>query len=124
MSFSARMEWLIRSKAFLWSKRTTLTVEPFPSVCFVQACSILIKAWVVEDLGTDPNWLSLIFLIRTGLTCVSTINSSATLDNIGVSEIRRRYLFTSLIGFCFGMGTTSASFQEAGRHASRYCRNS
>ena len=79
-------------------------MEQFPSVYFVQVYSILIKAWVVEDLGTHPNRLSLIFLIRTGLTCPSTINSSATLDNIGASKIGRRSLFTSLIGFCFGLG--------------------
>ena len=44
--------------------------------------------------------------------------SSASLDRIGVREIGRRCLLMSLIGLCFGTGTTSASFQEGGRRDS------
>ena len=44
--------------------------------------------------------------------------SSASLDKIGVREMGRRCLLISLMGLCFGTGTTSASFQEGGRQDS------
>ena len=36
-------------------------MDPVPSVCLDQECTILISAFVVEDSGIAPNWLSLIF---------------------------------------------------------------
>ena len=93
-------------------------VDPVPSVCLVQECTILISAYVVEDAGMAPNWLSPIFLRIDGRKCSATTNSSATLERRGVSEMGRRCLFTSLIGFCFGIGTISADFQEGGRRFS------
>lgn len=80
----------------------------------VQECTILISAYVVEDAGMALNWLSPIFLRIDGRKCSATTNSSATLERRGVSEMGRRCLFTSLIGFCFGIGTISAEFQEGG----------
>ena len=35
-----------------------------------------------------------------------------------VNEMGRRCSFTSLIGFCFGIGTVSADFQEGGKRLS------
>jgi hypothetical protein len=83
-------------------------------------CIILISACVVDDFGTHPNWLALIFLSIACLTYSSTTNSSATLDNIGVREIGRRCLLTSVTGFCLGTGTISAIFQDIGRQPSLY----
>ena len=88
-------------------------MDPVPSVCLVQECTILISAYVVEDAGMAP-----IFLRIDGRKCSANTNSSATLERRGVSEMRRRCLFTSLIGFCFGIGTISADFQEGGRRFS------
>ena len=65
-----------------------------------------------------PNWLSSIFLRIDGHKCSATTNSSATLQRRGVSEMGRRCLFTSLIGFYFGIGMVSADFQEGGRRFS------
>ena len=62
-------------------------------------------------LGTDPYWLPPIFLLDTGLTYVSTINSSVTLNNIIVGQVGRKCLFASWIGLCFGMGTISKGMQ-------------
>ena len=84
----------------------------------VQGCTILISACVVEDSGIAPNWLSPIFLRIDGRKCSASTNSSATLERTGVNEIGRRCLFTSLIGFSFGIGTVSADFQEGGKRLS------
>ena len=113
VSFSARMEWSIKSKALLKSKRT-LTVEPFPSVCFVHSCTILINACVVEDFGTVPNWVSSISFNTAGLTNFSKTKSSATFHGIGVREIGQRSLLTSLPGFSFGKGIISGFFHVGG----------
>ena len=77
-----------------------------------------INACVVEDFGIAPNWLSPIFLRIDGRKYSATKNSSATLERIDVNEMGRRCLFTSLIGFCFGIGTVSADFQEGGKRLS------
>ena len=90
-------------------------MDPVPSVCVVQGCTILISACVVEDSGIAPNCLSPIFLRIDGRRCSATTNSSATLERTGVNEMGRRCLFMSLIGFCFGIGTVSADFQEGGK---------
>ena len=119
-SFCTKTLWSIRSKALRKSSRTTLAVAPFPSVLTSQLCVMLISACVVNELGIVPNCLWSISFNTAGLTYCSTIWSSVILDRIGVSEIRRRCLFTSFIGFCFGTGTTSASFQDDGRRPSRY----
>ena len=58
----------------------------------------MINAWVVEDLRIAPNLLFLIFAIMAGFTYSSTLNSSATLDKIGVSDIGRRSLLMSFGG--------------------------
>ena len=57
--------------------KTTLTVEPVPSVYFVQECTMLISACVVDEFGMAPYWLSPIFLSIAGFKCSSTTNSSA-----------------------------------------------
>ena len=91
-----------------------MAVGPFPSVLTSQLCVRLISACFVDELGIVPNCLWSISFNTAGLTC------STILDRIGVSEIGRRCLFTSFIGFCFGTDTTSASFQDDGRRPSRY----
>ena len=48
----------------------------------------------------------------------STIKSSATFARTEVSEIGRRCLLISFTGFCFGSGTTSASFDDCGTEPS------
>ena len=93
-------------------------MDPVPSVCLVQECTILISACVVEDFGIAPNWLSPIFLRIDGRRCSVTTNSSVTLERTGVNEMGPRCLFRSLIGFCFGIGTASADFQEGGKRLS------
>ena len=77
-----------------------------------------INACVVEDFGIAPNWLSPIFLRIDGHKYSATKNPSATLERMDVNEMERRCLFTSLIGFCFGIGTVSAYFQEGGKRLS------
>ena len=71
-------------------------MDPVPSVCLVQECTILISTCVVEDSGIAPNWLSPIFLRIDGRRCSATTNSSATLERTGVNEMGRRCLFMSL----------------------------
>ena len=88
-------------------------MDPVPSVCLAQECTRLINACVVEDFGIAPNWLSPIFLRIDGRQYSATTNSSATIERMG-----SRCLFTSLIGFCFGIGTVSADFQEGGKRLS------
>ena len=39
---------------------------------------------------------------------------------MGVSEIGRKCLFTSRMGFCFGTGATYACFHDDGMRPSRY----
>ena len=77
-----------------------------------------INACVVEDFGIAPNWLSPIVLRIDGCKYSATKNSSATLERMDVNKMGRRCLFTSLIGFCFGIGTVSADFQEGGKRLS------
>ena len=79
----------------------TLTVDLVLSVCLAQECTVLVNACVVEDFGIAPNWLSPI----DGRKYSATTNSSATLERMDVNEMGSRCLFTSLIGFCFGIGT-------------------
>ena len=43
-----------------------------------------------------------------------TTKSSANLEIIGVREMGRKCLLMTSTGFCLGMGTTSASFQDGG----------
>ena len=93
-------------------------MDPVPSVCLVQECTILISACVVEDSGIAPNWLSPIFLRIDGRRCSVTTNYSATYERTGVNEMGPGCLFRSLIGFCFGIGTVSADFQEVGKRLS------
>ena len=93
-------------------------MDPVPSVCLAQKCTRLINACVVEDFGLSPNWLSPIFLRIDGRKYSATTNSSATLERMDVNEMGRRCLFTSLIGFCFGIGKVSADFQEGGKRLS------
>ena len=59
--------------------------------------------------------MSPIFLRIDGRRYSATTNSSDTLKRTGVNEMGRRCLFSSLIGFCFGIGTVSADFQEGGK---------
>lgn len=118
VSFVAGITWLIKSNALLSSNNTTLTVDPFLSVCFAHERSILISACVVYDLGIVPYWFSAIFSTTAGLTCSFTMNSSAIFDRTGVKEIGRRCLLTSFTGFSLGTGTTSADFQDGGRQDS------
>ena len=119
-SFCTKTLRSIRSKALRKSSRSTLAVAPFPSVLTSQLYVMLISACVVDELGIVPNCLWSISFNTAGLTYCLTIWFSVILDRIGVSEIGRRCLFTSFIGFCFGTGTTSASFQDDGRRPSRY----
>ena len=93
-------------------------MEPFPSVLASQLCVMLTKACVVDDLGIVPNCRGSILCNTAGLTYFSTMRSSASLDKTGVREMGRRCLLISLMGLCFGTGTTSASFQEGGRRDS------
>ena len=60
----------------------TLMVDPVPSVCLAQKCTILINACVVQDFGIPPNWLSPIFLRIDGRKYSATTNSSATLERL------------------------------------------
>ena len=50
--------------------------------------------------------------------CSATTNSAATLERTGVNEMGHRCLFTSLSGFCCGISTVSADFQEGGKQLS------
>ena len=77
---------------------------------------MLTKASVVDDLGIVPNYRGSIFCKTAGLTYFFTIWSSASLDKIGVREMGRRCLLISLVGLCFGTGTTSASFAVVKSH--------
>ena len=43
------------------------------------------------------------------------MKSSAILDTAGVRDIGRSWFLISVTGFSFGIGTTSAFFQSAGR---------
>ena len=79
---------------------------------------MLTKACVVDYLGKVPNCRGSIFCNTVGLTFSSTMWSSASLDKIGVREMGRRCLLISLMGLCFGTGTTSAPFQDGGRRVS------
>ena len=56
------------------------------SVYFVQECTMIISACVVDEFGMAPYWLSPIFLSIAGFKCSSTTNSSATFDRTGVNE--------------------------------------
>ena len=117
-SFLTKIWWSIRSNAFRKSNRTTLQVALFPSVELYHECSILIRACVVLLPGTVPNCRVSIFASTAGLTYCSTTNSSATFDRMGVNEIGRRCLLTSVTGFCLGMGAMFASFHDCGSRAS------
>ena len=79
---------------------------------------MLISACVVDEFGMAPYWLSPIFSSIASFKCSSTTNPSATFDKTGVNEMGRRCLFTSLIGFCLGIGAMSADFQDGGRRHS------
>ena len=113
-----KMRWSMRSKAFLKSKRTAVTVAPFPSVALIHEWVILARASVVLEPGTVPNCRGSICLSTAGLTKRSTTISSANLERIDVREIGRRCLFTSRTGVCFGIGVTSACFHDCGSRAS------
>jgi hypothetical protein len=80
---------------------------------------MLIKAWVVDDFGIEPNWLLLIFIKTAGLTYSCMMNTSATLESIGVREIGLKCSLTSFTILCFGTGTISASFHDGGNLLSR-----
>ena len=81
---------------------------------------MLISACVVDEFGMAPYWLSPIFFSITGFKCSSTTNSSATFDRTDVNEMGRRWLLTSLIDFCLGIGTMSADFKDGdSRHSAK-----
>ena len=81
---------------------------------------MLISACVVDEFGMAPYWLSPIFLSIAGFKCSSMTNSSATFDRTGVNDMGCRCLLTSLIGFCLGIGTMSADFQDgSSRHSAK-----
>ena len=69
----------------------------------------------MDDLGSAPYCRESIIFKMDGLLNLSTTISSATFDSMGVSEIGLRCLQTSVTGFCFGMGVTSAFFLDAGK---------
>ena len=117
-SFWTNIPWSIRSKAFLKSNSTTLTVAPFPSMALYYACIILISASVALDPGMVPNYPGSTFSSTAGFTCCSTTNSSATFDSTGVREIGCKCLFTLYTGICFGIGTIKACFQDCSKRAS------
>ena len=62
--------------------------------------------------------MSPILLRIDGRKYSATANSSATLERMDVNEMGSRWLFASIIGFCFGIGTVSADFQEGGKRPS------
>ena len=68
----------------------------------------------VGDFGIPPNWFGSITVSTAGAMWWWTTKSSASLERAGTREIGRRCLLTSVTGFCLGIGTTSAIFQEAG----------
>ena len=80
---------------------------------------MLIREWVVEELGNVPNWRRSTIVRMAGLMYLSTTTSSATFDKIGDNEIGRKCLLTSRTDFRLGNGVTSAIFQDAGRQRSR-----
>ena len=48
------------------------------------------------------------------------LDNELLLDRTGVNEMERRYLLTSLIGFCLGIGTMFADFQDGdSRHSAK-----
>ena len=110
----------MRSNAFLKSNKTALTVAPLPSVALFHECSMLIKAWVVLLPDIAPNRWESTFLRSAGFTKPSTTKSSATFDKMGVKDMGLKWLFTSRIGFCFGIGEMLSSFHDDGRRASMY----
>ena len=69
---------------------------------------------VVDDRATTPNCLgSRIFKIAD-FKCLSEMNSSATFDKIGVSEIGRRCLLMLVICVSLGIGDILALFHIEG----------
>lgn len=71
-------------------------------------------ARAVEDFGKAPNWSGSIIFNTAGPMNADTTKSSANLEIIGVREMGRKCLLMTSTGFCLGMGTTSASFQDGG----------
>ena len=80
---------------------------------------MLIRAWVVHDLGIVPNCRPSTIFNMAGLTNLSTTTSSATFDRTGVSDIGLKCKLISKTGFCFDKGVTFAIFQDAGKPRSR-----
>ena len=107
----------IWSKALRKSSRTTFAVAPFSSVLTSQFCVMLTKACVVDDLRIVLNrhCRGSIFCNTAGLTYFSATWSLASLEKIGDREMGQRCLLISFMGLCFGIGATSASFQDSGR---------
>ena len=58
--------------------------------------------------------LSLARRAMNTLMIADTTKSLANLEIIGVREMGRKCLLMTSTGFCLGMGTTSASFQDGG----------
>ena len=98
-------------------------MEPLPSVLLFQVCNILIKAHVVLEFGIVPNFFLSILANIAAFKCSSTTNSSATFEPTGVSDIGRRWSFTSVIGFFFGMDIEGCPILS-NRHGSYDSRNS
>ena len=67
-NFPTKIRWSMRSKAFLNSKRSTLTVAPLPSVALFQVWIMLTRASEVFQPGTVPNCLGSTLASTAGLT--------------------------------------------------------
>lgn len=120
-NFCTKMLWFIRSKAFRKLNKTTRLVAPFPSVLTYNLCVMLIRAYVVLELGIGPNWCTSIFLRTAGLHSFlrHVFQQSWRLwvwVRLGVGSP-----FTSLIGRCFGTGMTSASIHTEGNRRCGGC---
>ena len=64
---------------------------------------MLITAFVVDEFGMAPYWLSPIFLSIAGFKCSSTTNSSATFDLTDVNEMGCRSVLVYIFNrFLFG----------------------
>ena len=119
-NFCTSIWWSMKSNSFLKSNKTALIVAPLPSVALFHECSMLIKAWVLLRPGIVPNWREATFLRTACFTKPSTTKSSAAFYKMGVNDMRLKWLFTSRIGFCFGIGEMLASFHDNGRRATMY----
>ena len=58
--------------------------------------------------------------MTAGFTKLYTTNFSATFDKMSVNDMGLKWLFTSRVGFSFGIGEMLASFHDDGRRASMH----